>query len=99
MAKIDPEIWAVEATAVEGLTAETAASRVTPLALEPLSHADRARRRWANADPEAARAARSAAAAASRSPAAHARAIIKAWPTLSRADRAEVREMLARVLR
>ncbi len=62
---------------------------------EPMSHADRARLRWSKADPAEAQATRSAAAAAQRSPLAHARAIVKAWPTLSRAERAEVRAVLA----
>lgn len=49
--------------------------------------------------PEQRAAIASAGAAASRSPAALARRIVKAWPDLSRAERAEVREILAPIMR
>lgn len=49
--------------------------------------------------PEARAASASKAARAAHSPAALARRIVKAWPDLSRAERAEVRDILRSVIR
>lgn len=53
--------------------------------------------RIAKGDPAELLATRRAAAAAINHPAALARRIVKAWPTLSRAERAEVRAILAAI--
>lgn len=53
--------------------------------------------RVANADPAELTQARRAGAAAVNSPAALARRIVKAWPELDRAGRAEVRAILAAI--
>lgn len=55
------------------------------------------RARMAAADPDELRRTRQAAAAAVNSPAALARRIVKAWPELGRAEKSEVREILAAI--
>lgn len=54
--------------------------------------------RWVGVDPDEARAARQAAAAATNAPAALARRIVKAWPGLRKAERVEVLHILAAIL-
>ncbi len=56
------------------------------------------KKRWTDADPDEVAATRRLAAAATNAPVALARRIVKAWPGLTRAERAEVREILAAIM-
>ena len=58
---------------------------------------DGGRRRWADDDPDAAKAVRQKAAAAVNSPAGLARRLAKRWPEMGGAERDEVRGILAAV--
>jgi hypothetical protein len=53
------------------------------------------KQRWTDGDPEEVAATRRRAAATTNSPASLARRLVKAWPALTRAERAEVRAILA----
>lgn len=53
------------------------------------------KKRWTEGDPAEVAATRRSAAAATNAPANLARRIVKAWPELSRTERAEVRAILA----